>query len=52
MATAATGSICQTSLVERRHLDQVGQFDSLNQKLRDPVCAVYDDGLGRVEIDQ
>lgn len=52
MAAFATGSVCQTGLVERGHLDQFGQLDSLNQKLCDPISAVHDDGFGRVEVDQ
>jgi len=52
MAAVATGSICQTGLVERRHLDEVDQLDALHQQLRDPVTAADDDRHRRVEIDQ
>ena len=43
MATVATGCVGQTGLVERRHLDQLGQLDPLHQQLGDPVAAVHDD---------
>lgn len=52
MAAAATGGICQPSLVERRHLDKVDQFDALHQQLGNPVTALDDDRRRRVEIDQ
>ena len=52
MAAVATGSICQTGLVERRHLDEVDQLDALHQQLGNPVTAADDDRHRRVEIDQ
>src|SRR6476469_10577170 len=52
VATVATGSVCQAGLVERRHLDQFGQFDSLNQQLCDPISSVHDNRFLRVEVDQ
>lgn len=33
VAAGATGGIGQPGLVERRHLDQVDQLDTLNQQL-------------------
>jgi len=52
VTTIATGCFGQPGLVERRHLDQLDQFDPLHQQLGDPVAAVHHDGLARVEIDQ
>jgi len=52
VAAAATGSICQPSLVERRHIDKVDKLDALHQQLGDPVTALDDDRRRRVEIDQ
>jgi Protein of unknown function (DUF3093) len=52
VAALATGSVCQAGLVERRDLDQFGQFDSLNQQLRDPIASVHDNRFLRVEVDQ
>ncbi len=43
VAAVATGSVGQAGLVERRHLDQFGQFDPLHQQLGDPVAAMHDD---------
>ena len=47
MAAVATGGVRQAGLVERSHLDQLGQFDSLNQQLGDPIAAMHDDRLLR-----
>src|SRR6478736_5491725 len=52
VATVATGSVCQAGLVERRHLDQLGQLYALHQKLGDPVSAMHDDQRLGVEVDQ
>ena len=52
MTTVATGCFGQPGLVERRHLDQLDQFDPLHQQLGDPVAAVHHNGLDRVEVDQ
>ena len=52
MATVATGSVGQTGLVERRHLDELGQLDPLHQQLGDPVPTMHDDGPLGVEVDQ
>src|SRR5689334_7454588 len=52
VATVATGCVGQAGLVERRHLDQLGQFDALHQQLGDPVSAVHDDRRLLVEVDQ
>ncbi len=45
MAAIATGGFGQAGLVERRHLDQLGQLDPLHKQLGDPVAAVHDDRL-------
>lgn len=52
MATVAAGCFGQPGLVERRHLDQLHQFDSLHQQLGDAVAAVHHDRLGRIQVDQ
>src|SRR5882762_10681084 len=52
VATGTTGCVGQAGLVERRHLDQLGQLDPLHQQLGDPVSAMQDDRLLGVEIDQ
>lgn len=52
MTTIATGGFGQPGLVERRHLDQLHQFDSLHQQLGDAIAAVHHDRLGRVQVDQ
>ena len=52
MTTVATGCFGQPGLVERRHLNQLHQFDPLHQQLGDAIAAVHDDGLDQVEIDQ
>lgn len=52
VAACATCGVCQTGLVERCHLDELGQFDPLDQQLRYPVTATDGDRLGGVEIDQ
>ena len=52
MTTIATGCFAQPGRVERRHLNQVHQFDPLHQQLGNAVAAVNHDGLDRVEIDQ
>jgi len=52
MTTVATGRFGQPGHVERRHLNQLDQFDPLHQQLGDAVAAVDHDGLDRVEVDQ
>ena len=52
MTTIATGRFTQPGRVERRHLNQLHQFDPLHQQLGNAVAAVNHDGLDRVEIDQ
>ena len=52
MTTIATGRFAQPGRVERRHLNQLHQFDPLHQQLGYAVAAVNHDGLDRVEIDQ
>src|ERR1700742_3672738 len=52
VATAATGCVGQAGLVERRHLDQLGQLDPLHEQLRDPVSAMHDDRRPGVQVDQ
>ena len=52
MAALATGGVSQSGLVERGHLDQLGQFDPLDQKLRDAVAATQHDRSTGVEVDQ
>jgi len=52
VAAVATGCLGEPSLVERRHLDQLYQFDPLHQQLGDPITAVHHNRLDRVEIDQ
>lgn len=52
MTTVAAGCFGQPGLVERRHLDQLDQFDPLHQQLGDAIAAVHDDRLGRVQVDQ
>src|SRR5260370_14158063 len=49
VATVATGCGGQAGLVERRHLDQLGQLDPLHKQLGDPVSAMYDDRSLRVK---
>src|SRR5262249_13770637 len=52
VATVATGCVGQAGLVERRHLDQLGQLDPLHKQLRDPVSAMHDDRRPGVKVDQ
>src|SRR3984885_8833428 len=52
VAAVATGSIGQPGLVERGHLDQVEQLDSLHQQLGNAVTAADDDRHRGVEIYQ
>lgn len=52
MAPIATGSVSQPGFVERRHLDQLGEFDPLHQQLGDAVTAADHDRRARVEVDQ
>lgn len=52
MAAVATGGVSQARLVERGHLDQLGQFYPLYQQLGNPVTALdHDRGMG-IEVDQ
>jgi len=50
VATVATGCVGQAGLVERRHLDQLGQLDPLHKQLGDPVSTMQDDRLLGVEM--
>ena len=52
MTTVATGRFGQPCLVERRHLNQLHQFNPLHQQLGDAVAPVHHDGLDRIEVDQ
>src|SRR6478672_5930532 len=52
VATVATGCVGQAGLVERRHLDQLGQLDPLHKQLGDPVSPVHDDRRLGVQVDQ
>ena len=52
VAPVATRSIGQPGLVERRHLDQLNQLDTLYQQLGDTVATMQDDRRRGVEIDQ
>lgn len=52
MAAFATGGVSQARLVERGHLDQLGQFYPLYQQLGNPVTAVYHDRRVWIEVDQ
>jgi len=52
VAARATRGVSQSGLVERRDLDQLGQFDPLHQQLCDAIAAPYRDRLVGVEVDQ
>lgn len=52
MAASATGGVSQPRFVERGDFDDLGQFDTLQHKLRDAVAALDHDGFAHVEVDQ
>lgn len=51
-ARRPVAALTPVGLVELVHLDDIPQFDTLDQKLRDPVAAPDADRLDGVQIDE